>query len=156
MTRQEKFKQHSNGVITVRHIVLATFAAILTVTTTLAAFTLARPTSRGGAAHQGAHRIGVTAAESGTRQEDEVQIALSVSGFTPSEVTHAAGTFALSVENQDAASEYVLRLKAEDGTLLNEVQVQKGTAVWTVSLAAGVYTLSEANHPDWLCQITVQ
>jgi hypothetical protein len=152
MSRQEKSKHQAKGAITVRRIVLNICAVLLIATSTLAAFTLARPASRDGAAHQGVNRNGAMA----TRQEDEVQIALSASGFTPTEVAHAAGTFALAVENQDVASEYVLRLKAEDGTLLNEVRVQKGTAVWTVDLAADVYTLSEANHPDWLCQITVQ
>jgi hypothetical protein len=89
-------------------------------------------------------------------ESEEVQIALSNSGFTPTEVTHAPGNFALAVENQDVTDEYVLQLKGAGGTLLDEIRVQKGSAVWSVDLAVGSYTLMVANHPDWVCQITVQ
>jgi hypothetical protein len=137
MSRQEKSKQHSSTTITVRRVVLALFAALLITIAPLAEFTLAR-------------------AESGMWQEDEVQIALNTSGFTPLEVARAAGAFAISVDNQNVTEEYILQLKAEDGTLLNEVRVQKGSTGWTVDLPAGVYTLTVADHPTWLCQITLQ
>lgn len=87
---------------------------------------------------------------------DELQIQLGSNGFTPSAAQHAAGTFAIAVENSSLAGEYTLQLKAEDGTVLKEIAVQKGSAAWTVTLAAGQYTLTEASHPEWLCQITVQ
>jgi hypothetical protein len=139
MSRQEKSKQAKGG-LTLRRRAVALFAAMLLATTTLASVALARLPSPGGA----------------WQEADEVQIVLGASGFTPAGVTHAAGNFALAVENQDAAGEYVLRLTSADGTLLNEVRVQKGTAVWTVDLAAGSYALTVADHPDWVCQITVQ
>ncbi len=88
--------------------------------------------------------------------QDELQIQLSNEGFNPSEVQHAAGTFAIAVENSNIEGDYTLRLKAADGTVVKEVQVQKGSTAWTVTLAAGVYTLTEASHPQWLCRITVQ
>ena len=91
-----------------------------------------------------------------TAFQDELQIQLNGNGFTPSEVQHAAGTFAIAVENSSLENEYTLRLKATDGTVLKEIAVQKGSAVWTITLAAGQYTLTEASHPQWLCQITVQ
>jgi hypothetical protein len=131
MSRQEKSRQSVGA---------ALLASILVAATLLVAAATGRP-------------AGVMTL---LAQDDEVQIALSASGFTPAEVTHAAGTFALAVENQDAASEHVLRLRSADGTLLNEVRVQKGAAVWTVDLAAGQYTLTVADHPDWVCTITVQ
>ena len=88
--------------------------------------------------------------------QDEVRIQLGANGFTPAEVQHAAGTFAISVENSALSGEYTLRLKAQDGTVLREVQVQKGSAAWTMTLSAGEYTLTEAGHSQWLCRITVQ
>lgn len=88
--------------------------------------------------------------------QDELRIELSSSGFTPSAVQHAAGTFAIAVENSTLSGSYTLRLKAEDGTILKEIEVQKGSAAWTVSLQAGEYTLTEASHPQWQCRITVQ
>ncbi len=100
-------------------------------------------------------RIGVAAAS--TQQgRDEIRIELSSNGFSPSEVQHAPGSFAISVENITLSSEYKLRLKAEDGTVLSEVQVQKGSSAWTVTLQTGRYTLTEVNHPQWICNIVVQ
>jgi hypothetical protein len=91
-----------------------------------------------------------------TDVQDELQIHLSVEGFTPSQVQHAAGTLAIAVHNANVSGEYTLRLKAGDGTVVKEVQVQEGSAAWTVTLSAGEYTLTEASHPQWLCRITVQ
>ncbi|HYG79369.1 MAG TPA: hypothetical protein VD861_03220 [Pyrinomonadaceae bacterium] len=89
-------------------------------------------------------------------QEDELHIELSTAGFTQAEVTHPAGAFAIAVDNLDVTEEYVLQLKGEGGALLNEIRVQKGSAVWAVELVAGRYTLMVANHPDWVCQIVIQ
>ena len=100
-------------------------------------------------------RTGVSAAS--TQQgRDEIRIELSRNEFSPSEVQHAPGSFAISVENTTLSSEYKLRLKAEDGTVLNEVQVQKGSSAWTVTLQTGRYTLTEVNHSQWVCNIVVQ
>jgi hypothetical protein len=87
---------------------------------------------------------------------DEVRIELTNNGFKPAAVTHLAGTFAIAVENTSARDEYTLRLKAEDGTVLKEIQVQKGSTAWSVSLQPGLYALSEANHEQWICRINVQ
>lgn len=87
---------------------------------------------------------------------DEVRIELTSNGFAPSEVQHAPGTFAIAVENNALSGEYKLKLKAEDGTVLNEFQVQKGSSAWTVSLQTGRYTLTEPNHSQWLCSLMVQ
>ena len=65
---------------------------------------------------------------------DELRIALTSNGFVPGEVQHAPGTFAIAVENSTLAGEYTLQLRAGDGTLLNELRVQKGSSAWTVSL----------------------
>jgi Cu/Ag efflux pump CusA len=91
-----------------------------------------------------------------TQGRDEVRIELTSNGFAPSEVQHAPGTFAIAVENNTLPGEYTLRLKAEDGTLLSELHVQKGSSAWSVSLQSGRYTLTEAGHSQWLCNIVVQ
>ena len=87
---------------------------------------------------------------------DELQIQLGPSGFSPSEVQHAAGTFAIAVDNTGVSGEYTLRLTRSDGTVVKEVQVQKGSAAWTTTLSAGEYILTEADHSEWSCRITVQ
>lgn len=88
--------------------------------------------------------------------QDELQLELGSNGFTPAEAQRAAGTFAIAVENTVFSGEYTLQLKAPDGTVIEEVQVQKGSAAWTMTLAAGEYTLLETTHPQWSCRITVQ
>jgi hypothetical protein len=87
---------------------------------------------------------------------DEVRIELSTNGFAPAELQHGPGTFAIAVENKTLSGEYTLRLKADDGTILHEFQVQKGSSAWTVNLPTGGYVLTEANHPQWTCRIVVQ
>lgn len=99
----------------------------------------------------------VSVAAAGTPQgRDEIRIELSSNGFSPTEVQHAPGSFAIAVENTTLSDEYKLRLKAEDGTVMNEVQVQKGSSAWTVTLPTGKYKLTEVNHSEWICNIVVQ
>ena len=87
---------------------------------------------------------------------DEIRVELNVNGFSPSEVQHASGRFAIVVENNAVSGEYRLQLRAEDGTVLNEMQVQKGSIAMSVNLSAGTYTLTETNHAQWSCRIVVQ
>ena len=87
---------------------------------------------------------------------DEIRIELTSNGFAPTEVQHAPGRFAIAVENKTLSGEYTLRLKAEDGTVVSELQVQKGSSAWTVDLQTGNYTLTEADHPQWTCRIILQ
>lgn len=104
-----------------------------------------------------AKRVGDTSAlakQQGGR--DEIRIELTSKGFAPTEVQHAPGIFAIAVENKTLTDEYTLKLKASDGTVLNEFQVQKGSSAWTVNLPTGTYKLTEVNHPQWVCTIVVQ
>jgi hypothetical protein len=100
--------------------------------------------------------IGVAVFASPQGGRDELRIQLSSNGFSPSELQHAPGRFAIAVENSTLSGEYTLRLKAEDGTVLSELQVQRGSSAWTVDLQTGRYTLTEADHPQWTCRIVVQ
>ncbi len=100
--------------------------------------------------------ISLAASASGAQQgRDEVRIELTSNGFAPSEIQHAPGTFAITVENRTISGEYTLTLKAEDGTVVSEMQVQKGSSAWTVNLPTGRYALTEANHSQWSCSIVV-
>src|SRR5262249_36683176 len=99
----------------------------------------------------------IEATSAGVQQggRDEIRIELSNNGFTPSEVQHAPGSFAIAVDNT-LSSAYKLKLKAADGTVLHEVEIQKGSLAWTVNLQTGRYTLTEVDHSQWLCSIVVQ
>ena len=79
---------------------------------------------------------------------DEIRIELTSDGFAPSEVQHAPGIFAIAVENKTLTDEYTLKLKAADGTVLNEFQVQKGSSSWTVNLPTGTYKLHRGESPS--------
>jgi hypothetical protein len=93
---------------------------------------------------------------SGQNTSDDIKLELTSNGFVPAQVTHEAGVFAIEVENKSGVEEYTLRLTAQDGTILKEVSVNKGSAAWTVNLQPGQYSLKEANHEQWVCAIAVQ
>ena len=103
-----------------------------------------------------AKRVGDTSAFAKPQGRDEIRIELTSNGFAPTEVQHAPGIFAIAVENKTLSGEYTLKLKAADGTVINEFQVQKGSSAWTVNLPTGTYKLTEVNHPQWMCTIVVQ
>lgn len=69
---------------------------------------------------------------------------------------HVAGVFGIEVENKSGVEGYTLRLTTQDGTVLNEVPVQKGSVAWTVNLQPGQYSLKEASQEQWVCAITVE
>jgi hypothetical protein len=97
-----------------------------------------------------------TAATSG-QTNDLIATTLSPTGFSPTGLSHAAGRFNLRVNNKSRQQKISLRLSKSDGEKLTEVQLTDKVRGWTepVELAPGNYTLTEANHPDWACNIEV-
>lgn len=87
---------------------------------------------------------------------DEARVELSANGFAPAEIQHSPGTFAIAVENKTPSEEHTLRLKADDGTVLHEFVIQKGSSAWSVNLPTGRYVLTEVSNPHWTCLIVVQ
>ncbi len=87
---------------------------------------------------------------------NEITVEMNSNGFSPNEIQHSPGTFAIAVDNKALAGEYTLRLSAEDGTVLSELHVQKGSSALSVSLQTGRYTLTEIDHSQWTCRILVQ
>lgn len=95
--------------------------------------------------------------ESLVHEPDEVVLTLKPEGFVPAEVTRGPGQFELSVDNRSGAEELTLHLKGSDGTLLREMRVAAGGGDWSevFDLTQGSYTLSEASHSNWVCQIII-
>lgn len=89
---------------------------------------------------------------------ETLTVTVNAEGFTPPEVTRSAGSFNLSVINQSGAQALTLRLTRDNGELVQEISVTQGAqqAVAEVTLTAGGYTLTEANHPAWLFHISAQ
>lgn len=151
MSKNESHNKKSRRTTTIRRSIAALLAVTFAAATALTTASFSRV---GGASLRESGPTPPVALPA--PQGDELLIELSTNGFAPAEVTRPAGAFAISVDNRDVAGEYVLHLKGEGGVLLKEVRVQKGSAGWTVDLPAGTYTLMVANHPDWVCQITLQ
>lgn len=89
---------------------------------------------------------------------DTVTITLRADGFDPASVSRSAGSFVLVINNQSGVSGLTLRLKNDVSESFEEYQVPSGTTTWSreMNLAAGEYTLTEADHPAWLFHITAQ
>lgn len=90
------------------------------------------------------------------RVETEI-ITLKPTGFEPSQITRPAGRFFLAITNRSGLEEVSLRLTAEGGNKVKESRVLRKKPRWRdlVDLPPGHYTLTEANHPEWVCQITI-
>lgn len=78
-------------------------------------------------------------------------------GFEPAEVSWPKDRFFLAVENHTSVSDIKLFLDREAGGRVKEVNLkmrkQRGAGIF--DLPPGNYLLTEANHPGWVCRITI-
>jgi hypothetical protein len=83
-------------------------------------------------------------------------ITLKPAGFEPSEIARPAGEFILMVENR-SGQPADLRVSRESGQHLHEVESSREEPDWNelMDLHPGRYVLTEANHPEWVCQIII-
>jgi len=77
-------------------------------------------------------------------------------GFHPVEITRPHAPFVLAIENRSGL-QVVWRLSNGAGDRLKEVSMprEKKFQQELMDLPPGNYMLTEANHPDWVCHITV-
>lgn len=90
------------------------------------------------------------------RVEAEV-ITILPTGFNPSAVTRPRGRFLILVDNRSGLDEVTLRLDQVAGHRLREVRLTKEERILrrVEDLPPGEYLLTEADHPDWACRITI-
>ena len=88
---------------------------------------------------------------------DTVVTTLGPSGFAPKQVSHPASAFNLKVRNQSGEHLVTLQLSDADGKKVAGAKLTDKVGEWgaPLNLAAGTYTLSEANHSNWTCAVTV-
>ncbi|SRR6266571_2567456 len=88
---------------------------------------------------------------------DTELITLRRTGFEPAEVTRAKGPFLLSIDNKSELGEMNFRFLRENGSNERELRHKndKFHLRQVVDLQPGRYTLSEANHPEWTCRISI-
>ncbi len=84
-------------------------------------------------------------------------ITITRRGFEPREITRPAGSFLLFLENRSGLRAIVLQLKSGNGEGVREARLTREDSDWNsvVTLPAGRYLLTEANHPRWSCVITI-
>jgi hypothetical protein len=63
----------------------------------------------------------------------------------------------VAIDNRSGLEEVRLRLDREGGVRLVEVTVNRKRLDWRrkLNLPPGRYRLTEANHSEWLCEITI-
>jgi hypothetical protein len=100
-----------------------------------------------------------TALNDASAQErvETVLVTITRFGFEPRELTRPQGRFFLEVDNRSELSEVDLRLNVEHGNRLHRKRVPREQLDWIepLDLRPGRYTLTEANHPEWVCPITI-
>ena len=101
-----------------------------------------------------------TAIQADEKLESEL-ITVNRFGFMPLSITRPAKGFALIVDNHTADPDLNLRLNRLLGNVpadkLLDLNLKRGRGNWysQVNLPPGEYELSEANHPEWKCKITL-
>jgi hypothetical protein len=78
-------------------------------------------------------------------------------GFEPSQIIRPGGQFLLAIDNRSQLGELSLQLDRVGGARLKQVQLRKGRPDDTslLDLPPGQYLLTEADHPEWACKITI-
>jgi len=85
-------------------------------------------------------------------------ITLTPRGFEPSAITRPPGAFYIDVDNRSGLQdELTFRLDRVDGRRLHESRLPEGHLEWRqlVDLPPGRYVVKEADHPDWVCSVTI-
>jgi len=100
------------------------------------------------------------ASTSGTLTDDTLEVAnivLTRFGFEPNSITRSSTKFLLSVENRSPVGAIELHLDRVAGLRVHQQQVATERPEWRdfFTLEPGDYVLSEAGHPDWICNIKI-
>lgn len=84
-------------------------------------------------------------------------ITIRHAGFVPQSITRPKGSYYIVVSNFSGSPELLLRLDRENGKRLHEAKILRQKRSWRqhLQLTPGTYVLTEANHPDWICRITI-
>ncbi|MGQ0762588.1 MAG: hypothetical protein ACT4OT_11345 [Acidobacteriota bacterium] len=102
--------------------------------------------------------VSVEPTQSNRSQKIEVElVTIQRTGFDPQEIKRPVGPFTLHVNNRSEILELQFRLDRERGERLHAESPQRGKLDWkkTIDLPPGRYVLSEAQHPEWTCLITI-
>lgn len=98
--------------------------------------------------------------QSGSTQEERVEaevITIRPTGFEPGEIVRPKGRVLLVINNSAGLGEVVLQLERESGAKIQRVRASRRKQNFrkVIEFTPGSYTLTEANHPGWVCRITI-
>jgi hypothetical protein len=84
-------------------------------------------------------------------------LTLQPTGFEPAEVRWPKERFFLIVDNRSGVDDITLRVDRAVGGRLKEVRLRmrKQRSAGVFDPPPGKYLLTEANHPGWVCRITI-
>lgn len=86
-----------------------------------------------------------------------LRITIRPTGFDPAELTLPHGRFILAVDNRTGLRNLTFRLDREGAGRLREVRMPREQLSYreVIEPAPGVYLMTEADHPAWVCRISV-
>lgn len=92
-----------------------------------------------------------------SRQLQMERVTITPTGFDPEQIRRPRGQVMMAIDNRSGLDEVWLRLEREGGQRWIDVRVnrRKLDLRKKLDLPAGRYRLTEINHPDWLCVITI-
>ena len=84
-------------------------------------------------------------------------ITITPHGFEPREISRPKGSILLRVENRSGLRDVSIQLNSEAGPNLRALHVPREQPNWddVIDLEPGRYVITEANHPNWICRITI-
>lgn len=102
---------------------------------------------------------GVRGRPRGRRDHDMTSEVITIypTGFNPAELTRPKGKFLLLINDRSGLEALDLRLLRENGDGEREARTGRNQPRWSglVNLQPGRYRLTEADHPEWSCLITI-
>ncbi len=110
-----------------------------------------------GKPNPGGHDPAVARENPNRPQAELLPVMLRAGGFVPREISRPAGEYVLSVNNQSGIPGLELRLTRENGERMHEAKLshRKPYLRQPLRLTPGTYMITEADHPEWVCRITV-
>jgi hypothetical protein len=84
-------------------------------------------------------------------------ITIRPTGIEPTTITRPKGPFILRVEDRSGLKEVEVQLSVDRGGRVFQVKASRERADWSrlVDPPPGRYVLTEVNHPEWTCTITI-
>jgi hypothetical protein len=95
----------------------------------------------------------------GKRRIEGELLVVRPSGFEPKQIKRPPGQpFLLAIDNQSGLPNLSLVLNSSIGPPVLKAALPREKKVWSevLELPPGIYTLTESNHSDWVCTITVE